>query len=62
MSLLYNIGLLVDNVRGGHDTTLNIVVNHEREQVLTSLFVVLFRKDLLALRRLVEGGLVSVLY
>ena len=41
---------------------IKIVVNHEREQVLTSLFVVLFRKDLLALRRLVEGCLVSVLY
>ena len=51
----------MDNVRGGHDTTLNIVVNHEREQVLTSLFVVLFRKDQLALRGLVEGGLVLVL-
>ena len=57
----YGVGLLVDKIRDGRETTLKIVVNHEREPVLTSLFVVLFRKDLLALRRLAEGGLVSVL-
>ena len=60
--LLYNIGLLVDNVRDGRNTTLNIVVNREREQPLTSLLVVHFRKGQLALRRIVEGGLVVKLY
>ena len=61
MSLLYNIGLLVDNVQDERGTTLNIVVNREREQLLTSLLVVLFRKGQLALRRIAKGGLVSVL-
>ena len=61
MSLLYNIGLLVDNVQDERGTTLNIVVNREREQLLTSLLVVHFRKGQLALRRIAKGGLVSVL-